>query len=192
MQYKIYDVENFAEMQVKREFIIVPENFKALTKGQQRREINKGFVHALQRQICLDEKLSVITNYKIMVDQYIKMVVLNTKLRVYSQYFIREDYPPMYQDPPKALTFNHLEDYRADTLSLLEQLKRCEKADEKLQIMRSALNDILVTQQDVFDFLKPGKHWDNYFDTEEPKTQTNGKSDSSFDSSTHKEDMNGK
>ena len=77
----------------------------------------------------------------------------------------------MYQDPPKALTFGHLEDYRADTLSLLEQLKRCEKADEKLQIIRSALNDILVTQQDIFDFLKPGKHWDNYFDTEEPKTQ---------------------
>ena len=62
----------------------------------------------------------------------------------------------------------------------------------KLQIIRSALNDILVTQQDIFDFLKPGKHWDNYFDMEEPKTQTNRKSDSSFDSSTHKEDMNRK
>ena len=179
-------------MQVEREFIIVPENFKALTKGQQRREIDKGFVHALQRQICLDKKLSVITNYKIMVDQYIKMVVLNTKLRVYSQYLIREDYPPMYQDPPEALTFHHLEDYRADTLSLLEQLKTCEKADEKLQIIQLALNDILVTQQDIFDFLKPGKHWDNYFNTEEPKTQTSRKSDSSFDSSTHKEDMNRK
>ena len=43
-------------MQVKREFIIVPENFKALTKGQQRRKIDKGFVHALQRQICLEKK----------------------------------------------------------------------------------------------------------------------------------------
>ena len=175
-------------MQVKREFIIVPENFKALTKGQQRREINKGFVHALQRQIHLDKKLSVITNYKIMVDQYIKMVVLNTKLRVYSQYFIREDYPSMYQDPPRALTFTHLEDYRADTLSLLEELKRCERTDEKLQVMRSALNDILVTQQDIFDFLKPGKHWDNFFDTGELMTQTNKESDSSIDSSPNKED----
>ena len=176
-------------MQVKREFIIVPENFKSLTKGQQRREINKGFVHALQRQICLDENLSVITNYKIMVDQYIKMVVLNTKLRVYSQYFIREDYPSIYQDPPKVLTFGHLENYRADTLSLLEQLKKCEKTDEKLQVMRSALNDILITQQDMFDFLKPGKHWDNFFDTEEPMNQTNEGSDSSSDSSTNKEKM---
>ena len=176
-------------MQVKREFIIVPENFKALTKGQQRREINKGFEHALQRQICLDEKLSVITNYKIMVDQYIKMVVLNTKLRVYSQYFIQKDYPSMYQSPPKALTFIHFENYCADTLSVLEELKKCEKTDEKLQIMRSALNDILVTQQDIFDFLKPGKHWDNFFDTEEPMNQTNERSDSSFDSSTNKENM---
>ena len=50
----------------------------------------------------------------------------------------------------------------------------------------------LFTQQDIFDFLKPGKHWDNYFDTEEPKTQTNEKSDSSSDLSTHEEDMNEK
>ena len=50
-------------------------------------------------------------------------------------------------------------------------------------------NDILVTQQDIFDFLKPGKHWDNFFDTREPMIQTNGRSDSSFDSSTNKENM---
>ena len=127
-----------------------------------------------------------------MVDQYVKIVALNTKLRVYSQYLIKENYPLIYQDPPKALTFGHLEDYRADTLSLLEQLKRCEKADEKLQIIQSALNDILVTQQDLSDFLKPGEHWNNYFDTEEPKTQTNEKSDSSCDSSTNKENVEGK
>ena len=173
------------EMQAKREFIIVPENFKALTKGQQQREINKGFEHAMQWQIRLDEKLSVVTNYKIVVDQYIKMVVLNTKLRVYSQYFIREDYPSMYQSPPRALTFTHFENFCADTLSVLEELKRCEKTDEKLQVMRLALNDIISTQQDIFDFLKPGKHWDNFFSTEELMTQTNG---GSFDSSSNKED----
>ena len=171
------------EMQAKREFIIIPENFKALTKSQQRREISKGFEHAMQRQIRLDEKLSVVTNYKIVVDQNIKMVVLNTKLRIYSQYFIREDYPSMYQSLPRALTFTHFENYCADTLSVLEELKKYEKTDEKLQVMRSALNDIISTQQDIFDFLKPGKHWDNFFNTEEQMTQTNKGSDSSFDSS---------
>ena len=75
-------------MQTKREFMIISENFKALTKGQQQREIDKGFTYAIQQQVHLDEILSTITNYNVMVNWYIKMVVFNMKLRVYFQYFI--------------------------------------------------------------------------------------------------------
>ena len=90
-----------------------------------------------------------------MVDRYVKMVALITKLRVYSQYFIRENYPLSYQPLPKDLSITHFENYCADTLSVLEQLKKSHREDTMLQTMCAALNDIISTQQDMIDLLKP-------------------------------------
>ena len=144
-------------MRIIRDFMITPNNFKGLTQKQQQREIEKGFTYAIRRQIRLDQAFSTITNYYVMVDRYVKMVALNTKLRVYSQFFIQKDYPLTYQNLSQNLTITHFENYCADTLSVLEQLKRCDRQDTMLQMMHAALNDIISTQQDMFDSLKTGK-----------------------------------
>ena len=137
--------------------MITPSNFKGLTRRQQQREIEKGFTYALQWQIHLDQAFSTITNYYVMVYRYVEMVALNTKLRVYSQFFIHKDYPLTYQNLSQNLTITHFENYCADTLLVLEQLKKCERQDTMLHIMRAALNDIISMQQDMFDSLKTGK-----------------------------------
>ena len=71
---------------------------------------------------------------------------------------------------------------------MLEQLKKCERQDKKLHMMQAALNDIITAQQDMFDFLKPGRHWNELFDTIESINQLNKRSDLSFDSSSNNGD----
>ena len=104
--------------------MIDDKNFKILTPKQKQREIEKGFIHALRRQIQLDELLSSFTNYKVMINWYVRVVVFNIKLRVYAQLLIRTNYPSTYQDPPQHITVSHFQDYCTNTLAILEQLKK--------------------------------------------------------------------
>ena len=130
------------------------KNFKILTPKQKRREIEKGFIHALQRQIQLDELLSNFTNYKVMINWYVRVVAFNIKLRVYAQLLIRSSYPSAYQDPPQHITVSHFQDYCANTLAVLEQLKKNNKRKVKLSTINMALDDIISKQQKIFDYLK--------------------------------------
>ena len=152
-------------MLVVREYMISATNFKRLTQNQKLREINDGFIYTLRRQICLDQLLNKPREYHMLVNLYIKMVAFNTKLRVYCQHLICKNCPSTYQPPPRCFTPAHFQDYCADTLSIIEQLKKCPRSNSVLPIMRTALNDIMTAQQEIIDILKTGKHWNDLFTT---------------------------
>ena len=166
-----------------RDFMITSDNFKSLTKSQQQREVDRGFTYAIQRQIRLDEMFSATRTYNAIMNLYLKIVAFNTELRVYYQHCVQENCPSTYQTLPEHFTIAYFDDYCADTLSILEQLKQYKKQHSVLRVMRIALNDILSTQQDMFNLLKTGKHWDKLFKTIRLAHEPQGGSDSSLDSS---------
>ena len=166
-----------------RDFMITSGNFKSLTKSQQQREIDRGFTYAIQCQIQLDEMFSATRTYNAMMNLYLKIVAFNTKLRVYYQHCAQENCPSTYQTPPELFTIAYFDNYCADTLSILEQLKKYKKQHSVLRVIRTALNDILSTQQDMFDLLRTGKHWDELFETIWLVHEPQGGSDLSLDSS---------
>ena len=104
--------------------MIERRNFRTLFSKEKEREIEKGFVYALQRQVQLDEKFSDTSNFKAVLNWYIRVIALNSTLRVYAQWLIRNDYPLIYRDPPQHITTEHFLNYCADTLAVLEQLKK--------------------------------------------------------------------
>ena len=145
--------------------MIERRNFRALYWEEKEREIEKGFVYVLQRQIQLDEKFSDTSNFKVVLNWYIRVVALNSTLRVYAQRLIRNDYPSIYQDPPQHITTEHFLNYCADTLSVLEQLKKSKREKWKLSTINAALDDIISQQQEIFNYIKTGNRWEKLFDT---------------------------
>ena len=145
--------------------MIDPKNFKTLHQEEKQREIEKGFVYALRQQILLDEKFSNTTNFKVVLNWYIRIVAFNATLRVYAQRFIRSIYPLIYWDPPQHITTSHFLDYCADSLSILEQLKRNKRRKSDLSMINTALNDIITQQQQMFEYVKAGNCWETLFET---------------------------
>ena len=145
--------------------MIETRNFRRLYWEEKEREIEKGFVYALQRQIQLDEKFSNTSNFKVVLNWYIRVIALNSTLRVYAQRLIRNDYPLIYQDPPQHITTEHFLNYCADTLSVLEQLKKNKREKWQRSIINAALNDIISQQQEMFDYIKTGNRWEKLFET---------------------------
>ena len=170
-------------MQIMRDFMITSDNSKSLIKSQQQREVDRGFTYAIQCQIWLDEMFSAIRTYNAMMNLYLKIVAFKTKLRVYYQYCVQEYCPSTYQTPPERFTIAYFDDCCADTLSILEQSKKYKKQHSVLRVMRTALNHILSTQQDMFNLLKTGKYWDELFEMIRLARKPQGGFDSSLDSS---------
>ena len=77
-----------------------------------------------------------------MMNLYLKIVAFNTKLRVYYQHSVQENCPSTYQTPPEHFTIAYFNGYCANTLSILEQLKKYKKQHSVLRVMQTALSDI--------------------------------------------------
>lgn len=145
--------------------MIDSRNFRALHLEEKWREIEKGFVYALQRQNLLNEKFADTSNFKVVLNWYIKVVMLNTTLRVYAQCLIKNNYQSTYQDPPQHITVLHFQDYCADTLSILEQLKNNKRKKRDLSMINIALNDIISQQQEILEYIRAGSRWEKLFET---------------------------
>ena len=61
--------------------IMIPkERLRKLMKNQQSREIQRGFTYTIKQQVQLDELITMIRNYEVMILIYNRVVILNTKI----------------------------------------------------------------------------------------------------------------
>ena len=117
-----------SEQQVKRDFMIDRRNFRDVNfRRKTKRKSKEDLPMPCSDKYNWMKKFSDTSNFKAVLNWYIRVVALNSTLRVYAQWLIRIDYPLIYQDPPQHITVDHFLNYCADTLAVLEQLKKSKR-----------------------------------------------------------------